>query len=272
MKKIYRIISKKLAYFFFSNLSNFLSTFNFKIIPSYSDVKNYNFKYSINSRRLVYEPSKHSFPKLIIDTSHYTSELCQLGANFGTNKSALNMLGHRSGYTPYYDLLLRHLRNEKMNFAEIGIESNASIKMWRKYFSKAKIYGFEFENFKIRNAKKHKLKNTFYKTIDVSNQSSIDKAFSYIDQKFDVIIDDSTHYIDHQINVIKKTHPYLKKNGILIIEDIFKKRKEHSEINYYNKIKNLKKFFQKIYFVEFHNLNNWTASWKCEKILVLIKN
>ena len=272
MKKIYRIISKKLAHIFFSNISKLLLIFDFKIIPSYNEVKKKNFIYSKNSRRLIYEPTKDSFAKLIIDTSHYTSELCKFGANFGTNKSGLNMLGHRSGYTPYYDLLLRHLRNEKINFAEIGIESNASTKMWRKYFSKAKIYGFEFEDFKIKNAKKHNLKNTFYKKIDVESQQSINKAFLDINKKFDIIIDDSTHYIDHQINIIKKTHPFLKKNGILIIEDIFKNRKEHSEENYYNKLKNLKKSFQKIYFVEFHNLNNWTASWKCEKILVLIKN
>ena len=60
--------------------------------------------------------------------------------------------------------------------------------------------------------------------------------------------------------------------GILIIEDIFKKRKKNSEKNYFQKLKSFRRVFNKIYFVEFHNLNNWTANWKCEKILVLIKN
>ena len=123
MKKIYRIISKRLSYFFLSTLSRILSFFDFKVIPSYTDIKKYNFKYSDNSRRLIYEPSNEAFAKIIIDTSHYTSELCSLGAKFGTNKSGLNLLGHRSGYTPYYDLLFRHLQNERINFAEIGIES-----------------------------------------------------------------------------------------------------------------------------------------------------
>tara|TARA_B100001113_G_C20973478_1_gene562884 strand:+ start:105 stop:923 length:819 start_codon:yes stop_codon:yes gene_type:complete len=272
LKKIYRIIAKKFSYLFFLVFSNILSIFGFKIIPSYNDITKYNFIYSKKSRRLVYEPTKDRFSKIIIDTSHYSSKLCKLGAKFGTNKSGLNMLGHRSGYTPYYDLLFRHLKKEKINFAEIGIESNASTKMWRKYFSKAKIYGLEFEDIKIERAKKHKLKNTFYEKIDVNSQISINKAFSNINKKFDIIIDDSTHYFDHQINIIKTVNPFLKKNGILIIEDIFKNRKEHSEKIYYEKLKNLKKFFKKIYFVEFHNINNWTASWKCEKILVLIKN
>lgn len=272
MKKIYRIISKRLSYFFLSTLSRILSFFDFKVIPSYTDIKKYNFKYSDNSRRLIYEPSNEAFAKIIIDTSHYTSELCKLGAKFGTNKSGLNLLGHRSGYTPYYDLLFRHLKNEKINFAEIGIESNASTKMWRKYFTKAKIYGFEFDDVKIKKAKKNNLKNTLYRKIDVNYQMNIEKSFSETKKKFDIIIDDSTHYLEHQINIVKKVHPFLKKRGILIIEDIFKKRKEHSEKNYFQKLKSFRRVFNKIYFVEFHNLNNWTANWKCEKILVLIKN
>ena len=271
MKKIYRLLTKRFSFYLILGLSKLLSVFNFKIIPSYSEIKNYNFRYSKYTRRLIHEPSKKIFSKLIVDTSHYNSLLCKSGANYGTNKSPLNIMGHRSGYTPYYDLLFRHLKNEKINFAEIGIENNASTKMWRKYFSKAKIYGFEFEDIKIKKAKKHKLKNTVYHKIDVSNQKNIHKAFSKINKQFDIIIDDSTHIFDHQINVIKKVHPFIKRNGILIIEDIYKKRKENLEENYYKKIKNLNYIFEKIYFVEFHNINNYTANWKNEKLLILIK-
>jgi len=271
LKKIYRLLTKRFSFYLILGLSKLLSIFNFKIIPSYSEIKNYNFRYSKYTRRLIHEPSKKIFSKLIVDTSHYNSLLCKSGANFGTNKSPLNIIGHRSGYTPYYDLLFRHLKNEKINFAEIGIENNASTKMWRKYFSKAKIYGFEFEDIKIKKAKKHKLKNTVYHKIDVSNQKNIHKAFSKINKQFDIIIDDSTHIFDHQINVIKKVHPFIKRNGILIIEDIYKKRKENLEENYYKKIKNLNYIFEKIYFVEFHNINNYTANWKNEKLLILIK-
>ena len=227
MKKIYRLLTKRFSFYLILGLSKLLSIFNFKIIPSYSEIKNYNFRYSKYTRRLIHEPSEKIFSKLIVDTSHYNSLLCKSGANYGTNKSPLNIMGHRSGYTPYYDLLFRHLKNEKINFAEIGIENNASTKMWRKYFSKAKIYGFEFEDIKIKKAKKHKLKNTVYHKIDVSNQNNIHKAFSKINKKFDIIIDDSTHIFDHQINVIKKVHPFIKKNGLLIIEDIYKNRQEN---------------------------------------------
>ena len=272
MKKIYRILSRKITLIFFSYLSKLLNTFDYKIIPSFIEAKSSNFQYSENSRRLIYKPPQNCFSKLIIDTSHYNSELCMFGKKYGTNKSALNNQGHRSGYTPYYDMLFRHLKDQKILFAEIGIELNASTKMWRKFFSKAKIYGLEFDDKKIIQAKKHGLKNTFYKKIDVSSQKNIKSAFLKINKKFDIIIDDSTHLIDHQINVIKETVPFLKKNGVLIIEDIFKKRKHQLEVDYYKRLLNIKKHFKKVYFVEFYNLSNYTASWHCEKILVLIKN
>ena len=36
-------------------------------------------------------------------------------------------------------------------------------------------------------------------------------------------------------------------------------------------LKNFRNLFEKIYFVEFHNINNYTASWKNEKLLILVK-
>ncbi len=271
MKKIYRIFSNKSKLFFLSFFSKFLHFFDLKIIPSFSESKNQDYDYSKKTRRLIYKPKNELFSKLIIDTSHYNSQLCKTGAYFGTNKSPQNIFGHRSGYTPYYDVLFRHLKNQNINFAEIGIENNASTKMWRKYFSKAKIYGFEYEEMKIKKAKKHGLKNTIYKKIDVTKQENIKKAFSKINKKFDIIIDDSTHFFEHQLNVIKNVYPFIKKNGILVIEDVFKNREKYSEKNYYKKLQSLKNCFEKIYFVEFYNVNNFTASWKNEKLLILIK-
>ena len=49
--------------------------------------------------------------------------------------------------------------------------------MWRKYFSNAKIIGFEYEDIKIKKAKSHNLKNTTYQKIDVTNPESIKKLF-----------------------------------------------------------------------------------------------
>ena len=121
-------------------------------------------------------------------------------------------------------------------------------------------------------ALKENLHNTFYHKLDSSNSKSIQGAFEKTGKKFDIIIDDSTHIFDHQINIIYNAHNYLKDNGILIIEDIYKYRDGYEEKKYYDKILPLKEEFENIFFIETPHINNFTASWKNEKLLVLIKN
>ena len=76
---------------------------------------------------------------------------------------------------------------------------------------------------------------------------------------------------DHQINVILSTYKYLKPGGLIIVEDIYRFRKGYEETKYYEKIKHIKKSFTHIVFIETPHVNNFTASWKNEKILLLIK-
>ncbi len=155
--------------------------------------------------------------------------------------------------------------------AEIGIEKNASTKLWRDYFNNAEIHTFEYDKLKIESALKDNLKNTYYHEINVEDQNSIKEAFSKINKKFDIIIDDSTHIFDHQINIIYSTMDYINENGMLIIEDIYKYRKDYEEKHYYSKIVPIKENFKNIFFIETPHINNFTASWKNEKLLVLIK-
>jgi len=272
IKKIYRIVSKKFALIFYNQLSKIFEKFDYKIIPNLNNLNNYKSFYSKHTRRLIFKPKKEFISKITIDTSNYHSKLCDMGAKYETNKSQYNLNHHRTSFTTFYDILFSSFKDKKFNFAEIGIENNSSIKMWRKYFSKSNIYGLEYYLEKINKAKQDKLKNTFYKLIDVSKKEDIANTFKSINKTFDIIIDDSTHIVNHQINIIEKVYPYLSKNGILIIEDINRKNSKLTEREYFIKLKKFRKFFQNIYFVEFFNTNMFTANAKCEKILVLIKN
>ena len=56
----------------------------------------------------------------------------------------------------------------------------------------------------------------------MTNPKIIDESFKKTKIKYDIIIDDSTHIFEHQINVINECFKYLNKDGILIIEDIYK--------------------------------------------------
>ena len=63
----------------------------------------------------------------------------------------------------------------------------------------------------------------------------------------------------------------VSKHPILIIEDIYKVRKEYSEANYYKALKKIKNLFHDIVFVETKHINNYSSNYKFEKILILIK-
>jgi SAM-dependent methyltransferase len=271
MKKTYRITTKFFLYIFLKIVKFFLRSSNYKIIPAVADYNSFNFDYSKSNRRLVMRKKESSFNSMVIDSTHSETDLCFLGKKHSTNKSSLNLNGHRSGYTSLYSLLFSGLKKKNCLVAEIGIEKNGSTNMWRDYFSKARIDCFELDKKKIMLAKKQKLKKVHYHYIDVDNAEVIKKQFNKVNKKFDIIIDDSTHEFNHQINIIKNTYKFIKSGGYLIIEDIYRFKKGHEESKYYEKLKHLRKNFSTIVFIETTHANNFTASWKCEKILLLIK-
>jgi hypothetical protein len=58
----------------------------------------------------------------------------------------------------------------------------------------------------------------------------------------------------------------------MIIEDIYRLRSDYQEHKYFNKLAHVKKYFHEIFFIETKHVNNFTASWKNEKILLLFRN
>jgi hypothetical protein len=271
IKRFLRLILK----FFSFTASKFLNFIfkktNFKILPLLEINEKFNFEFSKKTRRFVFRKNPAKLGKIIFDSSLDETNLCDLGRKFNTNKSGINMDGHRSGYTGLYNLIFNHLINKKCSVAEIGIEKNASTKMWRKYFKKASIDCFEIDEQKIYSARKHKLKNVRYHYIDVNDKKIITSQFKKTKKKYDIIIDDSTHLFEHQINIILSTYNFLRPGGILVIEDIYKFRKGYEENKYQEKIKHILKFFSYVTFIDTPHINNFTASWKNEKILLLIK-
>ena len=160
--------------------------------------------------------------RLAVETTNAKSDLCNLGAVFGTDKSPYNTTAaHRHPYTAVYDLLFSGIRHAPIRFGEVGILDNASMKMWRSYFSRAKLYGFEYSPALIEAAQQHGLANVFYDQADVSCKASLQRAFQKAGGRFDILIDDSTHLFDHQINFISSALEFINPGGFLIVEDIF---------------------------------------------------
>ena len=170
LKSIYRKFNKHFLIIFIKMINPFFDKIGVYLHPKFSELKQYKLSYAKKTRRYLINRENKSFNKFFIDTSLSNTQLCFLGKKYPTNKSPLNVKGHRSGFTGIYTLLFSMLKNKKINIAEIGIEKNSSTKIWRDYFINSKIYAFEYDSKKIAAAKKNKLKNTFYLKTDVTKK------------------------------------------------------------------------------------------------------
>ena len=210
---------------------------------------------------------------LKVDYKNNSSELCELGKKYDTDKSSQrnNVTNHRHchPYTLFYDDIFKSKKDEKLKIAELGILDGGSLLMFKDYFANSEIYGFEYNNDLINNFKqKFNNDRVTLSNIDVTNKNSIIKAFSDLNILYDIIIEDTTHQFEHQINVIENTYKYLKPGGVLIIEDIFK---SYNENDYINRLKPILDNFQDYYFIELDHVNRNSTGWDNDKLFILIK-
>jgi glycosyltransferase involved in cell wall biosynthesis len=209
---------------------------------------------------------------ITIDTTGTVSNLCEIAMQFNSDKcpySKETTSGHRHPYTPVYDTLFSSLRTQSINIAEIGIEKNDSINIWRKYFPNADIYGFEYNEQYLQEAINQNLSNVYYEKIDVKSANNIRKTFQTINKKYDILIDDSTHLFEDQIRVIQNSIEYLNEGGILVVEDIFRNR---SEEDYQRELHGILKYFSSATFMTTEHENKFSGDWNNDKLLVLVRN
>ena len=264
--KFREYFSFKLKFFLLKIFKLILEYYQIYILPSVS--KKLLLQYDERSNSFVSRKKNEIIDTIKIETSEYSTDLCYLGKKFYTDKSPYNIKGHRHPYTPIYDLLFSSFKNDRFNFLEIGILNNSSIKMFRKYFKNASLYGFEYNKKFIKNALSDKLKNTYDKYINVKDAGNIKKTFLQTKKKFKIIIDDSTHEFEDQLRIIDISKKYLEPGGILVIEDIFH-NPDFLEDKYSKKLQKYKKHFEKIYFIECNHLNKFSPGWNNDKLLIL---
>lgn len=219
------------------------------------------------------QTSKSNHLSFQIDYKGLSTELCWIGAHYDTDKSSqrkdVTDYRHCHPYTLFYDSVFKTRRDEPLVIAELGILYGASLLMWKDYFPKANLYGFDSDvnliNF-FKNTYNNDRVNLSH--LNVYDQSSIVQAFYEAGMQYDLIIDDTTHQFEDQLRVIENVHPYLKPGGMLIIEDIYK---SYSEIDYINRLKHVLGQFQDYYFVTLDHKNRCSTGWDNDKLFVLIK-
>ena len=104
-------------------------------------------------------------------------------------------------------------KDKEINILEIGIDKGESLKIWRKYFTKAKICGIDLIDIKFQ-----------IEGVDLIKANQTDeKALKEICDKykgFDIIIDDGGHYSKQIVISLNFLFDYLKDNGLYIVEDL----------------------------------------------------
>ena len=213
--------------------------------------------------------------RVVVDCTAASSELCRLGAEYGTDKSPYSTTWHHHPYTAVYDLLFADRRYSPITLGELGILENSSIRMWRSYFTQAQIFGFEVSAEKVAAAQAECLPGTHYYTADVTNRASMFQAFNKANCLFDILIDDSTHLFDHQIAFVEVAMDFVKPGGMIVIEDVFR---GWDETRYSDALSQYVPYFSNMTFIETNHAAAFSGGTTLEpyfnndKILVMYRN
>ena len=140
--------------------------------------------------------------------------LARLALVHGTDKQ----IGHH--YAQHYQHHFAPLRRKKLNILEIGIggyeypkSGGKSLRMWKSYFPKSRIFGIDIYDKTPHDEKRIK---TFQ-----GSQVDTDFLKRVVEEigRVDIIIDDGSHHNDHVITSFKFLFPLLADNGIYVVED-----------------------------------------------------
>ena len=132
------------------------------------------------------------------------SQICNI---YNTDKNS-----YHSYIDQIYEDLFKDIRYSAKKILEIGVDSGASLLMWKEYFENAEIYGIDEKDCVAmmgRDRVNFLLKNAYDQT-----------TVNDLPNNFDVIIDDGPHTLDSMRFSIEHYLNKLNKNGILILEDL----------------------------------------------------
>ena len=141
-----------------------------------------------------------------------------------TNKDLLSLFYESEYYSlkyknyfPIYEKLFSKYRGKKITFVEVGVLSGGSLFMWRNYFGKdARIIGVEL-NPEAKRFEKYGFE------IHIGNQSDENFWKDFFEKvgDVDIILDDGGHTNFQQIVTACSCIPFIKDNGIMVVEDVF---------------------------------------------------
>lgn len=134
--------------------------------------------------------------------------LDKIAIKVGTDKSSLV-----HSYTQHYEKYLESLRENPLKLLEIGVQSGASLRMWKQYLPNAQIYGYDFYN--CTPYEEERIRVFQGAQHDLLALERMDKEAG----KFDVIIDDGSHKNADILTCFYYLFPRMTPGGLYVIED-----------------------------------------------------
>jgi predicted O-methyltransferase YrrM len=141
------------------------------------------------------------------------NELKTLFNSFESDKAILH------NYNYLYAALFSNFKNNTNDILEVGTYKGASLKSWKAYFIKSRIYGIDIDPDTV-------FEEDRIKTM-IADQNSLDSLSivnSLWKQKYDVIIDDGWHQPEASVYTMIAFISELKPKGIYVLEDIDQER------------------------------------------------
>ena len=118
-----------------------------------------------------------------------------------------------NGFLEIYSNYFKDYKDKEINILEIGIDRGESLRILRKYFTKAKICGIDIIDIKFQ------IEGVDLIKADQTNEKNLKEICDKY-KGFDIIIDDGGHHSKQIAISLNFLFDYLKDNGLYIVEDL----------------------------------------------------
>jgi cephalosporin hydroxylase len=145
------------------------------------------------------------------------NDICDIGL---TDKNTVH------SYLPQYEALFEKKRFSATHVLEIGIGptphmNGGSIRMWSLYFANAQIHTCDIIPIDhVHPCLLNHPRIHLHTSNDAYNLKFVQSTFTSKNITFDIVIDDGPHTLDSMKDFIRLYLPLLKRDGILVIEDV----------------------------------------------------
>lgn len=161
-------------------------------------------------------------------------QLTTLADQYGSDKGTLF---NAHGYTRVYNHMFERLRGNSIVLLEMGLhrfeadgrrprnveggvasaiaEKAPSLEIWRTFFPKARIFGFDIDDFSRVSIDRCTILRG-----DMASSDDLERLVQAIGQPIDIAIDDASHASHHQQIALGHLFPHIRSGGMYVIEDL----------------------------------------------------